>query len=128
MIQNVRSKNAKSWLFMRGSGFLMQLLVVGHLVIQHLLNDVHNLRVEWAADRWNKTGWRLWDGLMLVLAVGHGLNGSRHVIDDYVHDPIANRAARIGLLVLGIVVIGAGLAGLIAFDLERTLAKLEDTA
>ncbi len=112
------STESKSWLLMRGSGFMMPLLVLGHLLIQHLFNDVHDLSTEWAARRWDKGGWRIWDGLMLVLAVSHGLNGTRHVIDDYIHDPVLNQAARMGVLVLGIVLVLDGLAGRIAFDLD----------
>ena len=118
------STGGTSWLFMRGSAFLMPSLVLGHLIIQHLLNDVHDLKLEWVAERWNKAGWRIYDGLMLVLAVGHGLNGTRNVIDDYIHDPDRNRAAHTGIQILGTVLVVAGLAGLIAFDQETALEKL----
>jgi succinate dehydrogenase / fumarate reductase membrane anchor subunit len=119
------SQESSSWLLMRGSGFLMPTLIIGHLVVQHLLNDVHDLRVEWAAERWNKTGWRVWDGLMLLLAVGHGLRGTCQVIDDYLHKPALNRLARVGVTLLGFGLVAAGLAGLIAFDMDRTLERLE---
>lgn len=119
------SVESKRWLFMRGSGFLMPTLIIGHLVVQHLVNDVHDLRTEWVAERWNKTGWRVWDGLMLVLAIGHGLSGTRHVIDDYVHDPALNQAAKLGMLLLGAALTLTGLAGLVAFDKETTLKRLE---
>ena len=118
------STGGKSWLFMRGSAFLMPSLVLGHLIIQHLLNDVHDLKLEWVAERWNTAGWRIYDGLMLVLAVGHGLNGTRNVIDDYIHDPDRNRAAHTGIQILGTVLVVVGLVGLIAFDKETALEKL----
>ena len=121
---NTKGSEGKSWLFMRGSAFLMPSLVLGHLIIQHLLNDVHDLKLEWVAERWNKTGWRIFDGLMLVLAVGHGLNGTRNVVDDYIHDPARNRAAHAGVQILGTVLVVAGLLGLIAFDKETALEKL----
>jgi succinate dehydrogenase / fumarate reductase membrane anchor subunit len=114
-----------SWVFMRLSGVLMPTLVIIHLLIQHLFNDVHDLTVEWTAKRWDKRGWRIWDGAMLILAVTHGLNGTRHVIDDYIHDYALNRLARWGMLALGLGLISAGLAGMISFDLETTLEKME---
>jgi succinate dehydrogenase / fumarate reductase membrane anchor subunit len=114
-----------SWVFMRLSGVLMPTLVIIHLLIQHLFNDVHDLTVEWTAKRWDKRGWRIWDGAMLILAVTHGLNGTRHVIDDYIHDSALNRLARWGMLALGLGLVSAGLAGLISFDLETTLEKME---
>jgi succinate dehydrogenase / fumarate reductase membrane anchor subunit len=107
-----------SWVYMRLSGVLMPVLVIIHLLIQHLFNDVHDLTVEWAARRWEKRGWRIWDGAMLILAVTHGLNGTRHVIDDYIHDPALNGLAQMAVLVLGLCLAAAGLAGLISFDLD----------
>jgi succinate dehydrogenase / fumarate reductase membrane anchor subunit len=121
--QNPINSPAKIWLSMRGSGVLMSSLVLGHLIIQHLLNDVHDLRLEWVAERWNKVGWRLWDGLMMILAVGHGLNGTNHVIDDYIRDPSLNRAARRGVQLLGALVIMVGVMGLVSFDKEATLDR-----
>lgn len=114
-----------SWVFMRLSGALMPVLVIIHLLIQHLFNDVHDLTVEWAARRLDRRVWRIWDGAMLFLAVTHGLNGTRHIIDDYVHDPTLNRTAHVGVAVLGLGLILAGLAGLISFDLDTTLEKME---
>jgi succinate dehydrogenase hydrophobic anchor subunit len=111
---------------MRVTGALMPVLVIIHLLIQHLFNDVHDLTVEWAAERWQRRSWRLWDGAMLILSVSHGLNGTRHVIDDYIHDRALNRLATWTVLAVGVGLIGAGLAGLIAFDLETTLEKMED--
>jgi len=119
------SGQGASWIFMRLSGVLMPILVIVHLLIQHLFHDVHDLTVEWAARRLEKRGWRFWDGAMLVLAVTHGLNGTRHVIDDYVHNPTLNRAAHLGVVILGLGLISAGLAGLISFDLDTTLKKME---
>jgi succinate dehydrogenase / fumarate reductase membrane anchor subunit len=121
--QNPINSPAKIWLSMRGSGVLMSSLVLGHLIIQHLLNDVHDLRLEWVAERWSKVGWRLWDGLMMILAVGHGLNGTNHVIDDYIQDPSLNRAARRGVQLLGALVIMVGVMGLVSFDKEATLDR-----
>jgi succinate dehydrogenase / fumarate reductase membrane anchor subunit len=119
------SGSGLSWVFMRVSGVLMPILVIIHLLIQHLVNDVHDLTVEWAAKRWEKRGWRIWDGAMLVLSVSHGLNGTRHVIDDYIHDPALNRLANLGVAALGLALILAGLSGLIAFDIDTVLEKME---
>jgi succinate dehydrogenase hydrophobic anchor subunit len=113
------------WIYMRLSGILMPILVIIHLLIQHLFNDVHDLTVDWAAKRWARRGWRVWDGAMLILSVSHGLNGTRHVIDDYVHDQALNRLAHRGVALLGVALISAGLAGLISFDLDTTLEKME---
>lgn len=121
----VISRPSITWVFMRLSGILMPILVIIHLMIQHLFNDVHDLTVEWAATRLAKRGWRIWDGAMLILSVAHGLTGTRHVVDDYIHDRGLNRLAHWGVAFLGLGLILAGLAGLVNFDLDKTLEKME---
>ena len=41
-----------SWVFMRVSGVLLLFLALGHFAIQHVINDVHNLSIEFVAARW----------------------------------------------------------------------------
>ena len=76
---------------MRISGLLLVFLALGHLFITHILNNVENdqLRLRRrTAGPTPKTGviWRLWDLTMINLAVLHGFNGLRQVLDEYV-DP-----------------------------------------
>lgn len=77
-----------AWYFMRISGLILVLLALGHLTITHILNNVENVNYEFVANRWGdaKTGvlWRLWDLTMINLAVLHGFNGLRQVLDEYV--------------------------------------------
>jgi succinate dehydrogenase / fumarate reductase, membrane anchor subunit len=77
-----------AWYFMRISGLILVLLALGHLLITHILNNVENVNYEFVARRWGdaKTGvfWRLWDLTMINLAVLHGCNGLRQVLDEYV--------------------------------------------
>lgn len=80
-----------AWYFMRISGLALVLLALGHLVIVHLLFNVETINYAFVADRWTdpNTGflWRLWDLAMVVLAVVHGFNGLRQVLDEYVVRP-----------------------------------------
>jgi len=77
-----------AWYFMRISGLVLVLLALGHLLITHILNNVETVNYEFVANRWGdpKTGvfWRLWDLTMINLAVLHGFNGLRQVLDEYV--------------------------------------------
>lgn len=77
-----------AWFFMRISGLLLVFLALGHLFITHILNNVENINYEFVSNRWAdpKTGviWRLWDLTMINLAVLHGCNGLRQVLDEYV--------------------------------------------
>ncbi len=80
-----------AWFFMRISGLVLVFLALGHLLITHILNNVENVNYEFVAGRWGDptTGvfWRLWDLTMINLAVLHGGNGLRQVLDEYVIRP-----------------------------------------
>ncbi|MFI5456819.1 MAG: succinate dehydrogenase hydrophobic membrane anchor subunit [Isosphaerales bacterium] len=80
-----------AWFFMRISGLLLVFLALGHLFITHILNNVETVNYAFVANRWGdpKTGvfWRLWDLTMINLAVLHGGNGLRQVLDEYVIRP-----------------------------------------
>lgn len=73
-----------SWVFMRISGLLLIVLVLGHLFIMNILDDgVHRINFGFVAGRWASPFWQFWDLLMLWLAQIHGGNGLRTIIDDY---------------------------------------------
>ena len=72
---------------MRLSGIMLLLLAVGHLLLQHVFRDVHNLTLQVVQDIWRSWGWRAYDLLLLVFAVIHGFNGLRQVLEDYIHKP-----------------------------------------
>ena len=75
-----------SWLFMRISGVLLVFLTLGHLAIMHVLGGgVERVSFDFVAARWHGMFWRTYDWLLLSLAIVHGANGARVVIDDYVH-------------------------------------------
>ncbi len=98
-----------SYLFMRLSGLALIFLVIIHFVIQHVVNDVHNLTLQFVAQRWTGPGWRIYDALMLSLALVHGLNGTRLVVNDYILNPTFNRIVKYLILLVGAVLIIAGL-------------------
>jgi succinate dehydrogenase / fumarate reductase membrane anchor subunit len=80
-----------AWFFMRISGLILVFLALGHLTITHILNNVESINYYFVSSRWAdpKTGviWRLWDLTMINLAVLHGFNGLRQVVDEYVTRP-----------------------------------------
>ncbi|MGW3008509.1 succinate dehydrogenase hydrophobic membrane anchor subunit [Streptomyces sp. NPDC001219] len=72
------------WLFMRLSGIVLVVLVLGHLLIQLVLDGgVSKIGFAFVAGRWASPFWQVWDLLMLWLAMLHGANGLRTVINDY---------------------------------------------
>ena len=70
---------------------MLVFLALGHLFITHILNNVENINYEFVANRWADPAsgvlWRLWDLTMINLAVLHGSNGLRQVLDEYVIGP-----------------------------------------
>jgi succinate dehydrogenase cytochrome b556 subunit len=104
------------WSFMRISGVLILPLVFGHLAIMHVINGVFDINAsqagaaaDFVAARWAFIGWRLYDAALLALALIHGFNGFRYVINDYVHAPAVRRGLTWALWIgcIGIIVVGA---------------------
>lgn len=82
-----RGPEAWSWVFMRLSGLALVFLALAHFAITHILNDVAETGYSFVAGRWQRPFWQVFDWLLLVLALVHGANGVRGVIDDYVRRP-----------------------------------------
>ncbi len=73
-----------SWIFMRVSGILLVVLVLGHLLIMNILDGgVQRVNFGFVAGRWASPFWRTWDLAQLWLAQLHGTNGLRVIINDY---------------------------------------------
>jgi succinate dehydrogenase / fumarate reductase membrane anchor subunit len=73
-----------SWLFMRLSGLALVILVLGHLFVNLILGGgITALDFGFVAGKWANPLWQVWDLLMLWLAMLHGSNGLRTIINDY---------------------------------------------
>src|SRR5690625_97969 len=73
-----------AWLFMRVSGVLLLVLVFGHLFVNLMIGDgISALDFAFVAGKWASPLWQVWDLLMLWLAMIHGANGLRTIINDY---------------------------------------------
>ncbi|WP_189361984.1 succinate dehydrogenase, hydrophobic membrane anchor protein [Thermogemmatispora tikiterensis] len=73
-----------SWYFFRVSGVALIFLAIIHLILMHVTTDVACTSYQFVAHRYQNPYWRLYDWLLLTLALLHGMNGLRVVIDDYV--------------------------------------------
>ena len=106
------------WYFMRISGLLLIALVLGHMFIMHVLVQLTGQEINFAfvSSRWGNPFWRIYDFLLLLLAMVHGVNGARIVIGDYVTiRPI--RAGLIGLLLATTVIwLLAGMIVILTFN------------
>jgi succinate dehydrogenase / fumarate reductase membrane anchor subunit len=73
-----------SWYFMRISAIALFFLAIIHLFLNHVSTDVSCTSYQLIAARYSNPYWRVYDWLLLTLALLHGMNGLRIVIDDYV--------------------------------------------
>jgi succinate dehydrogenase / fumarate reductase membrane anchor subunit len=106
-----------SWLFMRGSGLLLLVLVFGHLFVNLMLGEgIHQIDFAFVAGKWANPFWQVWDLAMLWLAMLHGCNGLRTIINDYA-ERLNTRFALKTLLYFGtLVVIVLGTLVIFTFD------------
>jgi succinate dehydrogenase / fumarate reductase membrane anchor subunit len=68
---------------MRLSGLVLLGLALGHLVLMHLIHNVDEINYAFVASRYAGWLWRIYDLALLLLAMIHGTNGARVIIDDY---------------------------------------------
>ncbi|MGH3849707.1 MAG: hypothetical protein ACRDRT_08390 [Pseudonocardiaceae bacterium] len=99
---------ARSWMFMRMSGLALVLLSLVHFTLTHIVTDVVDTDMDFVTRRWAYPFWRVFDWLLLALALAHGLNGVRGIVGDYV----SSRRARVVIMgFIGMVSAGLFLAG-----------------
>jgi len=72
------------WLFMRISGPLLVVLVFTHLVVNLVVGEgIKAIDFAFVAGKWADPFWQVWDLAMLWLALIHGTNGMRTIVNDY---------------------------------------------
>ena len=107
-----------AFLFMRMSGIALLFLAVGHVMIQLILNSVHNLTLQFVADQWKSWGWKAYDMFLLFFAVTHGYNGLRNVLEDYIHNEKLMRNISYVLAVFVVVTIVWSAVAIITFPMK----------
>jgi succinate dehydrogenase / fumarate reductase membrane anchor subunit len=106
-----------SWVFMRGSGVLLVVLVFGHLFSNLVTgNGIHQVDFGFVAGKWTNPFWQVWDLLMLWLAELHGTNGLRTIINDYATKPGTRFFLKTLLYFSALVVIILGTLVIFTFD------------
>jgi len=101
------------WIYMRASGVLLVVLIFGHLFVNLFWGDgVKQIDFAFVAGKWADPFWIVWDMLLLWLALIHGANGMRTLVNDYATRPGLRRIllgliglATVVLLVLGTLVL-----------------------
>ena len=107
------------WFFMRISGVILVFLVLIHLFVMHLVDSgVERVNFAFVAERWDNVGWKTFDWALLMLALLHGVNGARIVIDDYVRRPGLRTAIKGSLYAVAAILAIMGTAVVVTFSPE----------
>ena len=105
------------WIYMRASGVLLVVLIFGHLFVNMVAGEgVKQIDFAFVAGKWANPFWKIWDSLMLVLALIHGSNGMRTIVNDYVSKPGIRKTLLIAILAACVVLIVLGTLVLAVFD------------
>jgi succinate dehydrogenase / fumarate reductase membrane anchor subunit len=106
-----------SWLFMRGSGVVLLVLVFGHLFVNLMLGQgIKSIDFAFVAGKWASPFWQTWDLAMLWLAEIHGVNGVRTIINDYTEKDSTRLVLKSLLAVSAVLVLILGTLVIFTFD------------
>lgn len=98
-----------AWLFMRASGVILVVLIFGHLFVNLWMGEgVKQIDFGFVAGKWADPFWKIWDALLLWLALIHGTNGMRTIVNDYVERPRLRKILLIALAVSAAVLLVLG--------------------
>jgi succinate dehydrogenase / fumarate reductase membrane anchor subunit len=106
-----------AWLFMRLSGVVLVVLIFGHLFVNLLVGEgIHAIDFGFVAGKWADPFWQFWDLTMLWLAMLHGTNGVRTIINDYAEKTSTRRWLKTVLYSATVVIIVLGTLVIFTFD------------
>ena len=105
------------WIYMRVSGVLLLVLVFGHLFSNLMVGDgVAAIDFGFVGGKLANLFWQVWDLLLLWLALIHGANGMRTIVNDYVVKPGLAKALKIALFLSAALLILLGTLVVVTFD------------
>ncbi|WP_421732656.1 succinate dehydrogenase, hydrophobic membrane anchor protein [Cellulomonas sp.] len=105
------------WVFMRASGVILVVLIFGHLFVNLVAGEgISAIDFGFVAGKWASPFWQIWDLLMLWLAMIHGTNGVRTIINDYAERDGVRLALKASLYLAFVVVVVLGTLVIFTFD------------
>lgn len=106
------------WLYMRFSGVILVVLIFGHLIVNLMNGDggVGAINFGFVAGKWADPFWQWWDVVMLWLALIHGGNGMRTIVNDYARGRTARGVLKIAILASVAILIILGTLVVFTFD------------
>jgi succinate dehydrogenase / fumarate reductase membrane anchor subunit len=105
------------WIYMRVSGVVLIVLIFTHLFVNLLVGDgVKAIDFGFVAGKWADPFWQWWDVAMLWLALIHGANGMRTIVNDYTNPGLVQRLLKWALFGAAAVLIVLGTLVVFTFD------------
>lgn len=114
-----RGRNLEKWgwIYMRASGVLLVVLIFGHLFVNLVLGEgVKQIDFAFVGGKLASPFWQVWDVLMLWLALIHGANGMRTIINDYSSGRTFAKIMKFALFASAAVLIILGTLVVFTFD------------
>jgi succinate dehydrogenase / fumarate reductase membrane anchor subunit len=105
------------WIYMRVSGVILIVLIFTHLFVNLLVGEgVSAINFGFVAGKWADPFWQWWDVAMLWLALIHGANGMRTIVNDYTNPGLVQKILKGALLGSAVVLIVLGTLVVFTFD------------
>lgn len=125
MTQKIETPRQKSntnwekwgWIYMRVSGVVLVVLIFGHLISNLMVGSgISAIDFSFVGGKLAHPFWKVWDVLLLWLALIHGANGMRTIVNDYVSRQGLAKAAKIALFLAAALLIILGTLVIFTFD------------
>ena len=105
------------WIYMRASGVVLVVLIFGHLFFNLMTGEgIKQIDFAFVAGKLADPFWQWWDVAMLWLALIHGGNGMRTIVNDYVSRPGVAKALKVALFLSTVLLIVLGTLVVFTFD------------
>lgn len=105
------------WIYMRASGVVLAVLIFGHLFVNLVAGDgVKAIDFAFVAGKLANPFWIVWDTLLLWLALIHGANGMRTLVNDYATKPGLRRVLHSLILISTALLLLLGTLVIYTFD------------
>ncbi|WP_146904838.1 succinate dehydrogenase, hydrophobic membrane anchor protein [Cellulomonas aerilata] len=106
-----------SWVFMRASGVVLLVLIFVHLFVNLVAGEgITAIDFGFVAGKWASPFWQVIDLVMLWLAMLHGTNGMRTIVNDYAERDGLRMWLKIALYTAFVVVTVLGTLVIFTFD------------
>lgn len=93
-------------------------MILGHLMVNLVLPErgVKSIDFAFVAGKWASPFWQVYDGIMLWLALIHGTNGMRTLVNDYAEREWVRKSLNVALWSVAAILLILGTLVITTFD------------